>query len=642
MKKKFSVLTLTMLLISILILVFNVQLIKSQPNQLSPKQFGGICYGPFRDNEAPGFYPTLEEIREDIYFLKNLTFAIRTYGMSGNLSEIPRICEDVSLDCYPGASITKQKTMNEIEIQKLLEVTSNVSCVNGLIVGNEVLLRGDLTEDDLIDYIGRTKNSTNLPVTTGEIFSVWESHPRLAENVDFLLVNIHPYWEGISCENATQFVVEKLNYLKTKFPEKEIIIGETGWPSSGSILRDAVPSEENQKMFLEDFKNSAEESEIKYFYFEAFDEKWKGLLEDAGYTGENQSIVNPVGANWGLFYSNGSLKFLLQDFVPEEVREGFERKARDRMLSLPCFVYKEAFSSENRFIPSGWMGDLENWSEDPQQVFDEACTENPYSGDTCTRIDYTPGLNGWSGIYWQFPERNWGKLPGYDLSIASKIVFWARGKEGGEFVFFKTGGINNPKEEFQDSFYTSNAINLTKEWKKYTIDLTGANLSNVLGGFCWVVNEADNPEGCVFYLDNIYYAKEDFTIEWESITYPVTILSNSVISDFFFNQSLTQISFEVIGETGIMGYCNITIPKILLNGEPWIVMIDDEIGSYIQSGNTTHNSLYFSYLHRNMLQILIKGTYVIVEFPDSRMITLFTIFALFIIVIIKKKNDRGS
>jgi len=769
MKKTVSRIALTMLLTAMLMLAFDVQLTKSEPmaivvpnvtdknntyrNSLTnpwtlvpPKKFVGVCYGPFRDNEAPGFYPTLEEMREDVYFLKNLASSIRTYSMSGNLSEIPRICEDVCLDCYPGAWISKQKKDNEIEIQRLIEAARNVSCVKGLIVGNEVLLRGDVTEDDLIEYIRMVKNSTNLPVTTGEIWSVWENHPKLVENVDFLLVHIHPYWEGISCDNATGYVVEKWEDLKRRFPEKEIVIGETGWPTSGDMLGGAVPSEENQKTFLEDFKKSAEEKGIRYFYFEAFDEKWKGILEGAGSSEENQKIEDGVGEHWGIYYSNGSLKPLLKDFVPEEVREGFERKPRDRRLSLPCFVYKDAFSPENRFIPSGWMGDLENWPGDPQEVFDEACSDNPYSGDTCIRINYTPRIVGWSGIYWQFPERNWGKLPGYDLSVASKIVFWARGKEGGELARFKAGGIQNPEEEFQDSFYTSTSvINLTKQWKKYTIDLAEANLSTVIGGFCWVTNKTQNPEGCVIYLDNIYYVSQDFSIsasptsltiqqgswdsstitvtsiedfsqpvqltvsgvpsdvtatlspeqvappadgstisiltvsidataipenytltvigtsgtmthslnvsleieavlirftfnaEWEGIIYPVVILSNSTIPEFFFNQSLARISLEVSGETGMVGCCNVTIPKTLLKGEPWTVRIDEGVWSFTRLDNATHSSLYFTYTHASTLQVTIQGTWVIPEFSSVIILPLFIAVALLAVAITKRR-----
>jgi len=771
MKKTVSRITLTMLLTAMLILVFDVQLIKSEPMAIivpnvtgpnntyrhrvarlwapvPPRKFVGVCYGPFRDNEAPGFYPTLEEMREDICFLKNLTFSIRTYGMIGNLSEIPRICEDVCLDCYPGAWISKQKSANEIEIQRLIEVAKNVSCVKGLIVGNEVLLRGDLTEDDLIEYIRKVKNSTNLPVTTGEILSVWESRPRLAENVDFLLVHIHPYWDGISFENATEYVVEKWENLKKRFPEKEIIIGETGWPTTGDIQGNAVASEENQKTFLEDFKKSAEERNIRYFYFEAFDEKWKRILEGAGSSGENQKIEDGVGEHWGIYYSNGSLKPSLKDVVPEEVRGGFEREPRDRRLSLPCFVYKDASSPENRFMSSGWMGDLENWPGDPQEVFDEACSDNPHSGDTCIRINYTPGIVGLSGIYWQFPERNWGELLGYDLSVASKIVFWARGKEGGEMAGFEAGGIQNPEEEFQDSFHTSIIVNLTKQWTKYAMDLAEANLSTVIGGFCWVTNETQNPEGCVIYLDNIYYVSQDFSVsaspvslaiqqgswdsstitvtsiedfgqpvqlavsgvpsgvtatlspgqvappvdgstiailtvsvdatatpenctltviatsgimthslnvsleieavlarftfnaEWEGIIYPVAILSNSTIPGFFFNQSLARISFEVSGETGMVGCCNVTIPETLLKGEPWTVRINEEVWSFTRLDNATHSSLYFTYTHASTLQVTIQGTWVIPEFSSVIILPLFIAIALLVAAITKRRLSR--
>ena len=479
------------------VIVGNNKMNKSIYIREKPKKFTGVCYGPYRENEASGFYPTIEEMREDIYFLKNLTDSIRTYSMEGNLSEIPGICEEAGLDCYPGAWISKNKKINEMEIQKLIWVANqNMSHVKGLIVGNEVLLRGDLTEDELIEYIKEVKNNTNLPVTTAETWNVWESHPRLVENVDFIVAHILPYWEGKHVNNSAEYVVERWEYLNETFG-KEVVIGETGWPSGGDVEGLAVPSEENQRLFLSEFKRLAEERGIKYFYFEAFDEKWK-ILEEG-----------KVGEHWGIYYSNGSIKPLLKEFVPEVVRGGFKRETRDRRPALPCFVYKDAYSPENRFIPSGWMGDLENWHGDPQEVIDEAWSDNPQSGDTCIRIKYTPGAEGWGGIYWQFPKNNWGDLPGYNLSGALKVVFWARGENGTEKAEFKTGGIKVRGKKFKDSFgpVTTDPplIKLTKEWKEYNISLGEEDLSMVIGGFCWVTNRDQNPKGCTIYLDNISF-----------------------------------------------------------------------------------------------------------------------------------------
>ena len=491
----------------------------------STEKYVGVCYGPFRDNEAPGYYPTLEEMREDISFISKLSNSIRTYGMSGTLSEIPKLCQEAVIDCYPGAWISKQKEYNEREIRSLIQVANqNLSCVKGLIVGNEVLLREDVSEDELIEYIRRVKDNTTIPVSTAEIWGTWLEHPQLAENVDFILVHIHPYWEGypygeghpyqerIPINEAAEHVVEKWMEVKAKYPNKRVIIGETGWPTQGESNGDAIPSEENQRIFLSDFLRLSEEKNIPYFYFDVFDEKCKKCSEEA----------KEVEAHWGLYYSNGSLKPLLEDLVPEEAREGFYRLPRERKVPLPWFVYKDAWSPENHFIPSGWMGDLEDWHGDPEEVFDDACTDAPYSGDSCVRITYSPGPKGWSGIYWQFPENNWGKCPGYDLSSATKLTFWARGENGSEKAEFKTGGISILGKPFHDSFgpVSTDVIELTKEWKEYTINLSEQNLSMVIGGFCWVTKRDQNPEGCTMYLDEISFIGPSFDTGAPKNPYP--------------------------------------------------------------------------------------------------------------------------
>ena len=492
----------------------------------STEKYEGVCYGPFRDNEAPGYYPTLEEMREDISFISKLSNSIRTYGMRGTLSEIPKLCQEAVIDCYPGAWISKQKEYNEREIQSLIQVANqNLSCVKGLIVGNEVLLREDVSEDELIEYIRRVKDNTTIPVSTAEIWGTWLEHPRLVENVDFIIVHIHPYWEGypygeghpyqerIPINEAAEHVVEKWMEVKAKYPNKRVIIGETGWPTQGAKIGEAVPTEENQKIFLSKFLQLAEEERIQYFYFDVFDEKWKEKFEGT------------VGAHWGLYYANGSLKPLLNDLIPKAVREGLNRRPREILVItalVPLVVYYDAATPENRFYPSGWMGDLATLS------LDYNCNDFPYSGDSCIKIIYspeiqpiipaptpsptstispshTPPVEGWAGIYWQYPVNNWGDYPGYNISEAKRLTFWVRGKNGGEMGEFKIGGIHSPKKPYHDSFgpLSTEVITLTKKWKKYTINLSEQNMSMVIGGFCWVTNRDQNPEGCTIYLDEI-------------------------------------------------------------------------------------------------------------------------------------------
>ncbi len=166
----------------------------------------------------------------------------------------------------------------------------------------------------------------------------------------------------------------------------------------------------------------------------------------------------------------------------------------------------QPFDVLSRFIPAGWMGDGEMGATYIQ--FFDGWRKGPHSVPVCVKVTYTPGPKGWAGIYWQNKPNNWGDNPGKNLKKYgySKITFWAKGEKSGEIVEFKAGGINAPGKISRDSFEVSTGkIVLEKEWKHYTIDLEGEDLSSVIGGFCWVASRSSNPDGLTFYLDDIYY-----------------------------------------------------------------------------------------------------------------------------------------
>ncbi|MBD3264762.1 MAG: hypothetical protein GF375_06645 [Candidatus Omnitrophica bacterium] len=185
-----------------------------------------------------------------------------------------------------------------------------------------------------------------------------------------------------------------------------------------------------------------------------------------------------------------------------------EEEAR---VNFPFYVYADSNSLDNHFIPSGWMPatagkDLKvntDWKN------------YPFSGNSCIRIEHrNKSGTRWAGIYWQQPANNWGQIPGagYDLQGAEKLTFWARGDKGGEVIYeFKMGGISSG--EYIDSDSASiGPVELTKEWKQYTIDLRGRDLSYVIGGFAWATNiDVNDPEGIVFYLDEIKYVAGSVT-----------------------------------------------------------------------------------------------------------------------------------
>jgi len=488
---------------------------KKPPKPIVVNTFAGLCYGPYRDNEDPdfGIHPTISELTEDIAFIKNFAVPIRTYGATDNLEQIPSLCQEYGIDCWPGAWISKYECENKRQINSLINIAKqNLSHVKGLIVGSEVMLRKDVSEQQLLDFISEVKNATSLPVGTAEIWTYWLDHPQLAQAVDVLFVHIYPYWDGIAVEEGANYVLEKWNELRVKYPNKTMFIGETGWPSQGEVNSNAIPSEENQKAYLSDFICMAKTNNINYFYFEIFDEKWKSKLE-----GE-------TGSHWGMYFSNGSLKPQLKDLkdlIPESAQNGINRPPRvvnPKQATLPLYVYKDGCDPLNGFFSSGWMGELAYYigndsTRNPTDIIDELSTDNPHSGKTCIRISYKPSVEQWGGIYWQFPVNNWGAYPGYDLSssIAGydsiKISFWVRGKEGGEKAEFKTGGIYDHTLDYWDSYgpISTGVITLTNQWKECSLDLTGKNLSMVIGGFCWVTNYNQNPNGSTIYLDEIVF-----------------------------------------------------------------------------------------------------------------------------------------
>jgi hypothetical protein len=165
-------------------------------------------------------------------------------------------------------------------------------------------------------------------------------------------------------------------------------------------------------------------------------------------------------------------------------------------------IYTDKSSPGNHYVPSGWMGDFSDIKVDDRWM------ENAHSGTTCMRIEYLPHRSqgaGWMGVYWQNPANNWGsKKAGFDLTGAKKFVFWACGEKGGEIISeFKIGGITG---EFSDSDSAGiGPAMLTSDWKEYTIDLEGKDLSHIIGGFCLSANADDNPDGFVIYLDDLRY-----------------------------------------------------------------------------------------------------------------------------------------
>jgi hypothetical protein len=165
---------------------------------------------------------------------------------------------------------------------------------------------------------------------------------------------------------------------------------------------------------------------------------------------------------------------------------------------------KAPFCMSGYYFPSGFMGDGEKGVEAIE--LNDHWADNCHSGATCLRVVYHPLAKGWAGVYWQYPDGNWGNQPGRKIEGAKKLVFWARGQNGAEIVDFKTGGINAPDKKYHDSFEkVLEPKKLTADWQPFEIDLRGSDTSSVIGAFAWTATKNANPQGVTFYLDGICF-----------------------------------------------------------------------------------------------------------------------------------------
>jgi exo-beta-1,3-glucanase (GH17 family)/cellulose synthase/poly-beta-1,6-N-acetylglucosamine synthase-like glycosyltransferase len=261
-------------------------------------QLASVSYSPFADSSHPdtGARPTPEQIRADLQAIAPYTRAIRTYSATGGAELVPPIAAEFGLKVTVGAWIDKDQARNEREIRSALDLARHYSNVDAIVVGNETTLRADMSVPDLIKLIQRVKRSSPVPVTTGEIWTVWIDHPELASAVDFIAAHILPYWEGFDASRAVDHTIEFYDKLRQMHPGKRIVIAEFGWPSAGYNFHDAVPGRLAQAMVLRDFVTRAQAYGIDYNIVEAIDQPWK-------------TMEGGVGPYWGLFDASRQAKF---------------------------------------------------------------------------------------------------------------------------------------------------------------------------------------------------------------------------------------------------------------------------------------------------------------------------------------------
>ncbi len=291
-------------------------------------QLASVSYAPFAGNHHPDSTPAAEsQIRSDLKTLAPLTRAVRTYSATSGVELVPSIANEYGLRVSVGAWIDKDKARNEREIKSVIDLARRNSNVSSVIVGNETIYRDDVKVDELIQMIQRVKRASPVPVSTGEIWSVWRDHPELVSAVDFIAVHILPYWEGVSERAAVDAAIGGYDTLRRLYPGKRIVIAEFGWPSAGYNFKNANPGRLAQAEILRTFASKAEAYGIDYNIVEAIDQPWK----------TNEGGVGPY---WGMYDASRQAKFSwtgpLTD--PDHWKIGGMALLLGLLLSIPVFA----------------------------------------------------------------------------------------------------------------------------------------------------------------------------------------------------------------------------------------------------------------------------------------------------------------
>lgn len=258
----------------------------------------GISFSPYIEGQGPGTEISAAQIRERLALIQPYVRWVRSFSCKEGNELIPGIARENGLQTMVGVWLDDDREQNEVEIANAIAV-ANAGHADILGVGNEVLLRGDLTEDELLDYIRRVKHAVNnVPVGYVDAYFEFVDHPRITAACDVLLANCYPFWEGCPAEHALLYMKEMYRRVVNVANGKRVIISETGWPNVGTPTKGAVPSFANAIKYFIDTCQWAEQDGIEIFYFSSFDETWK-----VGAEGD-------VGAYWGLWDKDGKPKYV--------------------------------------------------------------------------------------------------------------------------------------------------------------------------------------------------------------------------------------------------------------------------------------------------------------------------------------------
>lgn len=271
--------------------------IKNLFKRLLKNGMHGLCFSPYLEGQEPQSQLTDEQIRRRMKIIKPYTKWIRSFSCTDGNENIPRIAHEFGIKTLVGAWLGDDPDINKREIHNLIQLAKE-GYVDIAAVGNEVMYRGDLTENELLDFMYEVKKAIpDVPVGYVDAYYEFTDRPRITDACDVILANCYPYWEGCPLEYSLVYMKEMYNQAVKAANGKKVIISETGWPNLGSAFEGSIPSFENAIKYFINTQLWSKEDDIDVFYFSSFDEPWK--VGDEG----------DVGAYWGLWDKNENLKY---------------------------------------------------------------------------------------------------------------------------------------------------------------------------------------------------------------------------------------------------------------------------------------------------------------------------------------------
>ncbi len=257
----------------------------------------GLCFSGYEKGQEPGDTLSEEQVRRRLEIMKPHTDWVRSFSTTEGNELVPKIAKELGMKTLVGAWLGDDKEKNDVEIAKLIEL-AKAGLVDIAAVGNEVLYRKELTEQELLDCIYYVKEQIpGVPVGYVDAYYEFDNCPNITNACDVILANCYPFWEGCHLDYSLVYMKDMYHRALAAGNGKKVIITETGWPSLGEPFHGSEPSEVNAMKYFIDAQKWSEEEDIEIFYFSSFDEDWK-----VGAEGD-------VGAYWGLWDINEQIKY---------------------------------------------------------------------------------------------------------------------------------------------------------------------------------------------------------------------------------------------------------------------------------------------------------------------------------------------